>query len=60
VLPTTLAASPGLRGAALLRVMGRFREQLDPLPSHAPLDRPITIAAAKLMVLVRALLGRLR
>jgi len=60
VLLSALAASPELWGAALLRVMGRFREQLDPLPSHAPLDRPITIAAAKLMVLVQALLGRLR
>lgn len=36
--------------------MGRFRDVLDQLPGHTPLDQPVTIAAAKLM----ALLGRLR
>ena len=59
-LLTVLAASPELRSAALLRSMERFRDQLDQLPGRAPLDQPITIAAADLMVLTRALLGRLR
>ena len=59
-LLTVLAASPELRSAALLRSMERFRDQLDQLPGHTPLEQPITIAAADLTVLVRALLGRLR
>ena len=59
-LLTVLAASPELRSAALLRSMERFRDQLDRLPGRAPLEQPVTIAAADLMVLVRALLGRLR
>ena len=59
-LLTVLAASPELRSAALLRSMERFRDQLDRLPGRAPLDQPVTIAAADLMVLTRALLGRLR
>lgn len=59
-LLTVLAASPELRSAALLRSMERFRDQLDQLPGRAPLDQPVTIAAADLMVLTRALLGRLR
>ena len=40
MLPTTLAASPELRGAALLRVMGRFRDVLDHLPGHAAGSAP--------------------
>ena len=59
-LLTVLAASPELRSAALLRSMERFRDQLDRLPGRAPLEQPVTIAAADLMVLTRALLGRLR
>jgi hypothetical protein len=55
-----LAASPELRSAALLRGMERFRDVLDQLPGHTPLDQPITIAACDLLVLTRALLGRLR
>ena len=59
-LLTALAASPELRSAALLRALERFRDALDQLPGHTPLEQPVTIAAADLMVLVRALLGRLR
>jgi hypothetical protein len=33
---------------------------LDQLPGHTPLDQPITVDAADLVVLTRALLGRLR
>ena len=55
-----LQRSQRLRSAALLRSMERFRDQLDQLPGRAPLEQPVTIAAADLMVLVRALLGRLR
>jgi len=59
-LLAVLAASPELRSAALLRSLERFRDQLDQLPGHTPLDQPITIAACDLLVLTRALLGRLR
>jgi hypothetical protein len=59
-LLAVLAASPELRSAALLRSMERFRDALDQLPGHTPLDQPITIAACDLLVLTRALLGRLR
>ena len=59
-LLTALAVSPELRSAALLRGLERFRDQLDQLPGHTPLEQPVTVAAADLMVLVRALLGRLR
>ena len=40
--------------------MGRFRDVLDQLPGHTPLDQPLTIGAADLVVLTKALLGRLR
>lgn len=55
-----LASSGELRSAALLRSMERFRDQLDQLPPHAPLDQPVTVAAADLLVLARALMSRLR
>ena len=59
-LLAVLAASPELRSAALLRGLERFRDQLDRLPGHTPLEQPVTVTACDLLVLVRALLGRLR
>lgn len=59
-LLAALAASPELRSAALLRSMERLRDVLDQLPTHAPLDHQLTVPAADLLVLVRALLNRLR
>jgi len=55
-----LASSGEFRSAALLRSMERLRDSLDQLPPHAPLDQPVMVAAADLLVLTRALLSRLR
>jgi hypothetical protein len=59
-LVEALAAGPEFRSAALLRAMERFRDALDQLPGHTPIETGVTVAAADLLVLVRALLGRLR
>ena len=55
-----LDSSPELRSAALLRSMGRYRDVLDAMPSDAPIDTPLTVTAVDVLVLVRALMTRLR
>ena len=55
-----LNESPELRSAALLRSMERFRECLDGLPSDTPLEAPQELPAGDVLVLVRAVMSRLR
>ena len=59
-LVEALALCPEYRSAALLRSMGRVRDLLDELPGYAPVDHEVKVVAGDLVVLVRALLGRLR
>jgi len=55
-----LDASPELRSASLLRSMGRYRDVLDALPSDAPIDTPLTVTAVDVLVLIKAVMSRLR
>ena len=52
--------SAELRSAALLRSMERFRDCLDGLPADTPLEAPQELPAGDVLVLVRALMSRLR
>ena len=55
-----LNESAELRSAALLRSMERFRDCLDGLPSDTPLEAPQQLPAGDVLVLVRAVMSRLR
>ena len=57
---TALEQSPEFRSAAFLRSIDRLRDSLDQLPTHTPLDAPQEVLAGDLLVVVRALLTRLR
>jgi len=55
-----LNESAELRSAALLRSMERFRDCLDGLPADTPLEAPQELPAVDVLVLVKALMSRLR
>ena len=59
-LMDALDSNADLRSAALLRSLERYRDTLDVLPSDCPLDQPLSVRAVDVMVLVRAVLSRLR
>jgi hypothetical protein len=55
-----LEVNPTVRSTALMFALARSRELLEQVASSAPIDAPLTIGAADLIVLTRAAMARLR
>ena len=51
---------PRLRSAAMLRTLGRVREELEALPEQSALDAPVCISLSDALVLMTQLMSRLR
>ena len=55
-----LDEEPRLRSAAMLRSLGRIREELEALPEQSELDAPVCIQLQDALVLMTQLMARLR
>ena len=55
-----LDEEPRLRSAAMLRSLGRIREELEALPEQSLMDAPVCIQLQDALVLMTQLMARLR
>ncbi|MDA9661481.1 hypothetical protein N9T35_00640 [bacterium] len=55
-----LDEEPRLRSAAMLRSLGRIREELEAMPEQSELDAPVCIQLQDALVLMTQLMSRLR
>ena len=55
-----LDEEPRLRSAAMLRSLGRIREELEVMPAQSELDAPVCIQLQDSLVLLTQLMARLR
>ena len=55
-----LDEEPRLRSAAMLRSLGRIREELEAMPEQSELDAPVCIQLQDALVLMTQLMARLR
>ena len=55
-----LDEEPRLRSAAMLRSLGRIREELEAMPEQSELDAPVCIQLQDSLVLMTQLMARLR
>ena len=55
-----LDEEPRLRSAAMLRSLGRIREELEAMPEQSELDAPVCIQLQDVLVVMTQMMSRLR
>ncbi|MDA9661455.1 hypothetical protein N9T35_00600, partial [bacterium] len=55
-----LDEEPRLRSAAMLRSLGRLREELEAMPEQSELDAPVCIQLQDILVVMTQMMSRLR